>query len=134
MGNIAVKHRTSEKQTQNEEKSVLNSRNQNGRTTWGKMNTFQWNVEGIQKHWRAHDSFKKLLLFSRFVVLLQIVIAYLLLVKLIWNFFGNENVSTSTHGKHLVSFICKCSWNSVNFNRQKDDERKSFVKSPSAVA
>ena len=40
-------------------------------------NTFQSNVEGLQKRSRAHDNFNKLLLFSRFVVLLQIAMAYL---------------------------------------------------------
>ena len=38
-------------------------------------NTFQSNVEGLQKRGRAHDNFNELLLFSRFVVLLQIVMA-----------------------------------------------------------
>ena len=42
----------------------------------------QWsNVEGLQKRSRAHDDFNKLLLFSRFVVLLQIVMANLLMLK-----------------------------------------------------
>ena len=44
-------------------------------------NTFQSNVEGLDKRSRAHDNFKKLLLFSRFVVLLQIVIANILMLK-----------------------------------------------------
>ena len=37
-------------------------------------NTFQSNVEELEKRSRAHDNFNKLLLFSRFVVLLQIVV------------------------------------------------------------
>ena len=44
-------------------------------------NTFQSNVEVLQKLSRAHDNFNKLLLFSRFVVLLQIVIANILMLK-----------------------------------------------------
>ena len=37
-------------------------------------NTFQSNDEELEKRSRAHDNFNKLLLFSRFVVLLQIVV------------------------------------------------------------
>ena len=44
-------------------------------------NTFQANVEGLQKRSRADDNFNKLLLFSRFVVLLHIVMAYLHMLK-----------------------------------------------------
>ena len=44
-------------------------------------NTFQSNVEGLQKRSRAHDNFNKLLLLSIFVVLLQIVITNLLMLK-----------------------------------------------------
>ena len=93
-------------------------------------NTFQSNVEVLQKLSRAHDNFNKLLLFSRFVVLLQIVIANILMLKWMpWN--GNENVSMGKHGEQLASFTYKIKYssNSVNFKCPKHDERKSFVKS-----
>ena len=95
-------------------------------------NTFQSNVEGLQKLSRAHHNFNKLLLFSRFVVLLQIVIANILMLKWMpWN--GNENVSMGKHGEQLASFTYKIKYssNSVNFKCPKHDERKSFVKSSS---
>ena len=40
-------------------------------------NIFQSNVEGLQKRSRADHNFNKLLFFPRFVVVLQIVMAYL---------------------------------------------------------
>ena len=44
-------------------------------------NTFQSNVEGLQKCSRADHNLNKLLLFSRFAVVLQIVMTYLHMLR-----------------------------------------------------
>ena len=73
MGKITVNdtHRTAKKHNFEEffkdQEYVFNSRKKNERSTWGKMNTFKPNVEGLRKRSGAHDNFNKLLLFSRSV-------------------------------------------------------------------
>ena len=86
MENITVKHNIEQqKKTQCWEifkrRKKTFSGNKNERSARGKMSSFQSNVEGLQKRSRVHDNFNKLLLFSRLVFLLQIVIAYLLLLR-----------------------------------------------------